>query len=135
MGLLSDQGLVAPKTELLHGSGPKPGFLEVSDRVKSTKAVQNFRGKTPVDFLYDPEAGQFVMGRNPLGHEGIPLGGMGGKPGRPLVGGRIRFENGKLITDEWSGHYGQNWTPKYRANFVDFMKQRGIDINHTPWSP
>jgi hypothetical protein len=112
----------------MDGSGPKPGFLEVSSRVKSTKAVQNFRGKRPVDFRYDPDNGRFVMGNHPLGHGGIPGGFPDSAPG-----GRIRFENGELITDEWSGHYGHLWTPEIRAKFVDFMKQNGVDITHFPW--
>ena len=112
----------------LAGSGPKSGFLEVSGRVKSTKAVQNFQGKSPVDFRYDPDRGRFVMGNNVLGHDGIPGGFPSSAPG-----GRTRFENGGLITDEWSGHYGNLWTPEIRAKFVDFMKQNGVNITHTPW--
>ncbi|WP_397570121.1 polymorphic toxin type 43 domain-containing protein [Schlesneria sp. T3-172] len=121
-------GEVAPNTGKLAGSGPKSGFLEISGNTKSANAVKNFQGKKPVDFRYDPESGRFVMGNNPLGHSGIP-----GFP-ESAPGGRIRFENGKLITDEWSGHYGGKlWTPAIRAQFVEFMKQNGVDITHTPW--
>ena len=62
-----------------------------------------------------------------LGHDAIP----GVSSNAP--GGRIRFDNGGLITDEWSGHYGHLWTPDIRKKFVDFMKQHGVDIYHIPW--
>ncbi len=85
-------------------------------------------GRRPVAFRYDPDSNRFVMGNTPLGHAGIPGGFSSSAPG-----GRIRFENGGLITDEWSGHYGHLWTPKTRNQFVDFMKRSGVDITHTPW--
>jgi hypothetical protein len=101
--------------------------LEVSKKVKSTKAIQNFKGKNAVDFRYDPDSCRFVMGNNALGHEGIP-----GFPSS-APGGRIRFENGRLITDEWSGHFGNLWTPELRTKFVNFMKENGVNITHIPW--
>ena len=116
---------IASNTRKIAGSGPKSGFLEISENTKSANAVKHFQGKKPVDFRYDPESGRFVMGNNPLGHSGMP-----GFP-ESAPGGRIRLENGKLVTDEHSGHFGELWTPKIREQFVDFMKKHGVTITHT----
>ena len=48
-----------------------------------------------------------------------------------IVGGRIQVDsNGKLYTDERSGHFWRNWTPENRKQFVDFLKENGIDAQH-----
>ena len=45
------------------------------------------------------------------------------------VGGMISRQDGKLVTNENSGHYGQNWTDAIRKQFVEFMKKHGVDVN------
>lgn len=114
------------------GSGPASGFLEVSDAYSSSKAVQNFASPTATDFIYDSQSQRFVMGSGPFGHDSI-LDAAGITPSETTVGGTIWRENGSLMTDEWSGHYGQNWTPAIRQEFQNFMQQNGVDITHTPW--
>ena len=114
------------------GSGPASGFLEVSDAYSSSKAVQNFASPTATDFIYDSQSQRFVVGSGPLGHDSI-LDAAGITPSETTVGGTIWRENGGLMTDEWSGHYGQNWTPAIRQEFQNFMQQHGVNITHTPW--
>lgn len=36
-------------------------------------------------------------------------------------------------TNEWSGHFGMNWTDVVRQQFTDFMSGFGFDTVHTPW--
>jgi hypothetical protein len=115
------------------GSGPASGFLEVSDAYASSKAVQNFASPTATDFIFDSQSGRFIMGDGGiLGHDGILAAGKI-TPSETTVGGTIWRENGSLMTDEWSGHYGQNWTPEIRQQFQNFMQQNGVNITHTPW--
>jgi hypothetical protein len=114
------------------GSGPASGFLEVSDAYASPRAVQNFASPNATDFIFDSQSGRFVMGNGPLGHDSI-LQAAGITPSETTVGGTIWRGNGSLMTNEWSGHYGQNWTPEIRQQFQDFMQQRGVNIKHTPW--
>jgi filamentous hemagglutinin len=114
------------------GSGPAKGFLEVSDSYTSSKAVQNFSAATAKDFIYDPKSGRFIMGKSPLGHDGIlQAGRIGGSDS--ILGGRIYRKNGVLVTDEWSGHYGMNWTEAARKDFMTFMQKHGVEVKHTPW--
>ena len=111
------------------GSGPAKGFLEVSSNFKSSKAVQNLTNSIPIDFIFDPKSQRFIMGKNSLGHDGIRMaGGIGHKD---IVGGSIWRQNGKLMTDQSSGHYGTNWTASIREQFTTFMKQNGVDISHS----
>jgi hypothetical protein len=116
------------------GSGPVAGVLEVSDRVKSVAAVRNFNPKEARDFVFDPATGRFATGANQgiAGHDG--LRSAIGASERTVVGGRLtRGSNGEFLTDEWSGHYGHQWTDKTRAQFQEFMNGHGFDVQHTPW--
>lgn len=72
------------------------------------------------------------MGNGPFGHDSI-LEAAGISPSENTVGGTIWRENGNLMTNEWSGHYGQNWTLEIRTQFQTFMQQQGVDITHIPW--
>ncbi len=116
------------------GSGPSKSFLEISDSFKSSKAVQNFGSPKPTDFIFDTKSQRFILGRGPHGHDSVLQAGQI-SPHNGVVGGRIRRQNGSLISDEWSGHYGQNWTPEIREQFQNFMKQHGVTIKHVPWAP
>ena len=104
----------------------------MSDAYSSSRAVQNFASPRPTDFIFDSQSQRFIMGNNPLGHTGILRAG-GIAESEAIVGGRIFRQNGGLMTSEWSGHFGQNWTPEIRQQFQGFMQQRGVNINHTPW--
>ncbi|MGK4001462.1 polymorphic toxin type 43 domain-containing protein [Sorangium sp. So ce1036] len=116
------------------GSGPAAGFFEVSDAYRSSKAVQRFGSAKPVDFIFDSKSGRFVVStdRQPHGHDSI-LQAARISPHSGVVGGRISRQPEGLVTDEWSGHYGRNWTPEIRQQFVDFMRNHGVRVVHTPW--
>ncbi|WP_437624402.1 polymorphic toxin type 43 domain-containing protein [Sorangium sp. So ce1151] len=116
------------------GSGPAAGFFEVSDAYRSSKAVQSFGAAKPVDFIFDSKSGRFIMStdRQPHGHDSI-LQAARISPHSGVVGGRISRQAEGLVTDEWSGHHGRNWTPEIRQQFVDFMNKHGVRITHTPW--
>ncbi|MFE9880711.1 polymorphic toxin type 43 domain-containing protein [Streptomyces sp. NPDC005784] len=120
---------------LHHGSGPMPGVIEVGNRAKSVGALKNgFFPSIPRDFVFDPTTGRFATGSSQgvLGHDGLRAA-IGGDPAN-IVGGRIsRSSNGEFITDEWSGHYGHQWTPGIRTQFANFMHENGLDAIHTSW--
>ncbi|CAN98730.1 Rhs family protein [Sorangium cellulosum So ce56] len=118
------------------GSGPAAGFFEVSDAYRSSKAVQKFGAATPMDFIFDAKKGRFIMSteRRVHGHDAI-LHAAGISPHPGIFGGRISRQAGGLVTDEWSGHYGEGWrqNPEIRQQFVDFMSKHGVQVTHTPW--
>ncbi|MEX2964351.1 polymorphic toxin type 43 domain-containing protein [Microbulbifer sp. TYP-18] len=116
-------------TRAVRGSGPAKGFLEVSSNFKSSKAVQNLTNSKPIDFIFDPKSQRFIMGRNSLGHDGIRMAGKIGH--KNIVGGSIWRQNGKLMTDQSSGHYGTNWTASIREQFTKSMRQNGVDVSHS----
>lgn len=116
-----------------NGSGPTNGFLEVSDLYVSSKAIQNFNSPRPTDFIFDLESRRFVMGRNEFGHDGI-LNASNMRPSDNVVGGFIWREDGVLVTDEFSGHYGMNWTPEIRSQYQSFMLNQGVAVAHRPWN-
>ncbi|GHI82543.1 polymorphic toxin type 43 domain-containing protein [Streptomyces spororaveus] len=118
---------------VIDGSGPARGVLEVSDRVKSVGAVKNFNPKGERDFVFDPTTGRFATGADQGvgGHDF--LGSAIGADKSTMVGGRLRRgPDGELQTNQWSGHYGMNWDDSARKAFQDFMGQHGITVSHTP---
>ena len=125
------------------GSGPRPGFIEVSRDYNSSKAIQNFRSETPTDFIYDHKSDRFVLGANyrsrgrlmNRGHDEVANAAGISTEGRDqrIVGGRLSRQDGALVTDEFSGHYGPNWTPPIREKFVQFMKEHGVEVKHNAW--
>lgn len=117
-----------------NGSGPQHGIIEISDRVKSVKAFQNFKPNTPADFVYDPTTNRLVVATSRTarnGHTGL-VRSLGAAE-RTVVGGRLRRgPSGGFETSEWSGHYGDQWTPAIRAQYKDFMlRQTGKPVNHS----
>jgi hypothetical protein len=113
------------------GSGPSRGFIEVSESYSSVNAVKNFQGKG-TDFIFDTQTNRFVMGNNPSGHTGIAnvMGVAESQQGR-LVGGTIYRENGVLMTNEHSGHFGHLWNDANRAQFQQFMNNSGVGSTHS----
>ncbi|EID56308.1 polymorphic toxin type 43 domain-containing protein [Saccharomonospora xinjiangensis] len=123
----------------LQGSGPVPGIIEVSERVKSTAAFRNYDPPGSPEFVFDPERNIFAAGspRQYLGIDGSPherlARGIGANESIVLGGRWLRNPDGSISTDEWSGHYGSRWTPEFRDQFVRVMKGYGIDVIHTAW--
>ena len=57
---------------------------------------------------------------------------MGGFSEDTVVGGQlIRGPSGEFLTNEWSGHFGENC--EVRQQFMDFMAGFGFDTVQTPW--
>ena len=130
----SDDALEDAAKGGLHGSGPAKGVIELSARTKSSKLVQNYNGKGGVDFIFDHKTGRFAMGKHAQGHDGLADALRVGNRESSMVGGRLLRQEGKLVTNEWSGHYGHLWTDKIRTQFSAFMKNQGVDISgHTKW--
>jgi hypothetical protein len=51
-----------------------------------------------------------------------------------VVAGMIRREpDGTIFTNEFSGHFGQNWNDAIRKKFSDFMKKVGEKHHHEAW--
>lgn len=73
---------------------------------------------------------------------GKPTVSLGGSPRQQLaesigaqpssvVGGMFRRgSDGEIITNEFSGHYWQNWTPEIRVDFVEAMKNYNVSVKH-----
>ncbi|KAA9163969.1 type IV secretion protein Rhs [Amycolatopsis acidicola] len=125
----------------LNGSGPVPGVIEVSGRVKSVKAFQNYApsGKNMIEYVFDPVRNIFAVG-GPLSYldiDGSPhqrlARSIGADETRVLGGMFSRGSDGRVNTNEYSGHYGDRWTPDLRRQFTDFMGRYGIDIAHEAW--
>jgi Bacterial toxin 43 len=119
---------------LIAGSGTTKGILEVSSRVKSVGAVRNFNPSTARDFVFDAQSSRFATGADQGvgGHDFLRMAIGSSEDNPSLVGGRIlgRGEDGEFITNEWSGHYGNNWTDTIRQQFSDFMNQYGLTVQH-----
>ena len=118
----------------LKGSGSVPGVIELNSNIKSSKAFQNGLSKEARDFVYDPTTQKFAMaGKNAeyLKHYGLRR--IIGATETNVVDGRIKLgSNGEILTSEWSGTYGQNWTPEIVKKFQEFMnKTSGKEIKHS----
>lgn len=123
----------------LRGSGPVPGVLEVSDRVKSVAQFKNYFPKegTMIEFVFDADSNTFLVGK-PHGRQGAA------SPHQKLVlslnkkgnyvGGMFKREGNTIVTDEYSGHSGHKWNDQIRKQFVNYMEQKtGLKVNHTKW--
>lgn len=108
----------------------------MSSRVKSTAAFENFNPAVPRDFVFDPASQRLLVGgenlSKVLGHTGLVQ--VGGFSEDTVVGGQLtRGPAGEFLTNEWSGHFGMNWTDAARQQFADFMSGFGFNATHTPW--
>ena len=125
---------VAAKT--LAGSGPVPGVLEASGRVKSFAALRNYNPNGGIEYVFDPATGTFAVGRPAAsaGLKGSPheqlAQSIGANPSTVVGGTLARGGNGAFITTEQSGHFWQNWTPEIRQQFVGTMRGYGFDVVH-----
>ncbi|WBV58377.1 DUF6443 domain-containing protein [Chryseobacterium daecheongense] len=124
----------------LAGSGPVAGVLEVSNRVKSIAQFKNYFPKGGIEFVFDTEANIFVVGK-PKGrlygspHESLAVSIEAGSAGNSkYVGGIFNRKGNTIFTNEFSGHYGTNWTNQNRTQFVKFMEDKtGLKVNHVKW--
>ncbi len=121
-----------PKWE---GSGPTSGVLGVNSNSVSNKAIQNYYPNEPVEFIFDSKTGTFVVGKpNQINLVGSPheqLASSINAEGNSVVGGTFaRGADGKIYTTENSGHFGRNWTPEIRTQFIEDMRKYGLEVSH-----
>ena len=119
---------------LQNGSGSVSGVIELNASIKSNKAFLNGVSINSKDFVYDASTGKFAMaGKNAeeLRHYGLRK--VIGSSENDVVGGRIKLgANGEIMTSQWSGTYGGNWTKNIADKFQSFMKKMtGKDIDHS----
>ena len=141
--LLLTAALLGPEGLLLEGSGPVSGVIEVSSRVKSVAAFKNYRppGGGGIEFVFNAESEQFVVGRPAayVRRGGSPhqeLARSIGATGPRVVGGIFgrSLSTGEILTNEYSGHFGRNWTPQIREQFKAFLERMtGLPVNHSEW--
>ncbi|HWJ29474.1 MAG TPA: polymorphic toxin type 43 domain-containing protein, partial [Flavisolibacter sp.] len=107
-------------------SGPIGGVIELSDYAKSNNAFLNsFQGEKAKDFVFDPISNRLVVGGKnyEMGHFGL-VRSIGANE-KLIVGGRIRMtQDGSIEFNEWSGHYGDQWTDAMRNTVSKFLKNQ-----------
>ena len=91
-----------------------------------------------MEFVFDPNSERFVVGRVAPGqggglspHQSLARA-IGAGP--DVVGGMLsRSASGEIVTNEFSGHYWQNWTPGVRKKFEEFIRDKvGVVHVHIP---
>ena len=122
------------------GSGPVSGTHGINANSISNRAINNYYPKRGgVEFVFDAKTNTFVVGKpNSSQFVGSPhqrlAASIGADGSSTTVGGMFsRGANGKILTNEFSGHFGQNWTPSIRQQFVSVMDSYGIKIIHDSW--
>ena len=138
-------------------SGPAPGVLEVSNLKRSTEAFRRYtpsgrhslrghrgaRGKErikDIEFVFDPLAQRFAVGRHKRGLPGATsphqhLARLINANEEVVVGGHFkRGENGEIMLNENSGHYGRQWTTEVRKQIKEFLENRtNQKVIHEIW--
>ncbi|MBB4864037.1 filamentous hemagglutinin [Pseudomonas nitritireducens] len=123
------------------GSGPVPGVLGVEPGSVSSKAIQNYYPSTKsgsIEFVFDTKTQTFVVGKPSVGSPGLSpheqlAKSINSSDSSAVVGGMFRRgPNGEFITNEFSGHYWQNWTPETRSAFEKAMSGYGVKVEHRP---
>ena len=132
----------APFRQMLHGAGNGPSIFEIGSRARSPAVVRRaLSDGTTREFVYLPNEGIFAINKRlDYRRRGPQFPGSDGSPHSTIrstlpeadvvVGGTIRTRNGKLLSDEMSGHYGRNWTEEIRRRFREFMNEQGIEVEH-----
>jgi RHS repeat-associated protein len=119
------------KSPTWRGAGPQSGTIGVNANSKSVKALENYKPKNGVEFVYDPKTRTFLVGNGKQKHK--QLAEMIGADPKTVVGGIYnRAADGRILTNERSGHFNQNWNSGTRRSFYDFMKSWGFKIDHHP---
>lgn len=102
-------------------------FLEVTKA--NAKLVKNLPCNKRIEFIFDGD--RLLIGR--MKHPVLVREGKVATRADAIYGGTIRNNNGVLLTDELSGHYGTNWNNAARSKFAEFLKELGITATHTPY--
>jgi hypothetical protein len=127
--------------ELLHGTGPAPGVIEVSERSKSVGVFKNYtppKNRGAIEYVFDPESNTFLVGQpkgQGWGH--TALAELLGKSSRDevIIAGELsRGPNGEVILNNRSGHYWRNWTPAKEQQMQKYLSDKtGLTIIVQQW--
>jgi len=112
------------------GLGPY-GSIEISPWVKPVDWEKHLKDGISVDFIYDPDMNSaYFARRNVQGHCDLANIVSSKNP----YGGSIKLVNGKLRTNEASGHYGFKWCDAVRFDFIKTMALKCSQEHiHEPW--
>lgn len=136
------QAIASSIMATLHGTGPAPGMVELSARARSNRAFPRIfkDSDRAVEFIYDPATGTVLVsqshGDGPMAlspHQRLARSlGMGDGT---IVGGEVSIDpDGAVLTNELSGHYGTNWAPEIRLQFIsDLERLSGRPVRHSPF--
>jgi filamentous hemagglutinin len=117
-------------------------MVELSDRARSNKAfLQIFKDSDrPVEFVYDPATQTVLVAQSRRSgtmalspHQRLANHLPGGRG--TIVGGEVSLAaDGSLLTNELSGHFGTNWTPEIRQQWIPDLEQlTGRPVIHSPF--
>jgi filamentous hemagglutinin len=93
-----------------------------------------------VEFIYDPATRTVLVSQSDGGgtmalspHQRLARS-LGTGHGT-IVGGEVGVgPDGTVLTKELSGHYGTNWTPEIRQEFIsDLERLSGRSVRHSPF--
>lgn len=121
------------------GSGPAAGIIGITDKTSVRVLCRYYPPGNGVEFVYVPSTRQLVTGRPRICR-------FNGSPHQQLahsinavhsyvLGGMLqRGPQGEFLTNEQSGHYGQNWTNFYRHFFPRWLSEMtGLAVLHQSW--
>ena len=123
-----------------NGSGPVSGTLGINSNSTSNRAISNYypRGGA-TEFVFDAKTNTFVVGRPKSNqfigspHERLAAS-IGADMSSTTVGGIFsRDANGRILTNEFSGHFGRNWNSAIRRQFTHIMNSYGLNVIHALW--
>ena len=118
------------------GSGPTPGVLGLEPGSTSSKAINNYFPKNgEIEYVFDHKKNIFAVGKPTAnlggsGHEQLAKS-INADPDSVAGGIFRRTPDGKIATDEQSGHFWKNWTPEKRKQFENAMKSHDLDHIHS----
>jgi hypothetical protein len=119
------------------GSGPTPGVIGINALSKSSGALKNYFPKDGViEFVFDSKTYTFLVGKPEsvsfIGSPHQKLVQTIAASDSTVVGGMFkRGPKGEIITNEFSGHYHQNWSPEVRELYIKTLKDLGVEIMHS----
>ncbi|CAM3806197.1 hypothetical protein VA7868_03823 [Vibrio aerogenes CECT 7868] len=132
----SDVGAGTVLAEKWSGSGLEAGVLGANSLSSSTQAIQNYYPKEgSIEFIFDTKSETFLVGKPKSGIAGLSphqqLAHTIDANSSDVVGGMFRRgANGEIITNEFSGHFWENWNQEKRQQFQQTLKAHGIVVQH-----
>ena len=128
------------KIPVWKGSGPEPGILGINSNSISNSAINNYNPKEGIEFVFDATTNTFVVGKSKYNkgwgslHQKLADSIGDNQSASTTLGGVFsRGSDGRIYTNENSGHFGKNWTPALRAQFIEMMRKYGVEVIHETW--